>query len=366
MRPSGSRRRCSSSARRRAAVSTAVDPFRPRLWERTLVTCRRIVLAARPTGPVGEQHFRLETLQLPALTDGQVLVRNRWLSLDPYMRGRMNEGRSYAASQPLDETMIGGTAGEVIESRSPKFAAGDQVVGMFGWQDHGISDGRGLMKVDTARIPLSAYLGAVGMPGVTAWVGLNRIIEPKAGETVVVSAASGAVGSVVGQLAKLSQCRAIGIAGGAEKCAYVVDELGFDACIDYKSADLGKELKRLAPDGVDGHFENVGGAILDALLPRMNAFGRIAVCGMIAGYDGDPIPIRNPAWILLSRLKIQGFIVSEHMQLWPQALAELGAQVAAGRMKYRESIALGLENAPAAFIGLLKGRNFGKQLVKLD
>ena len=331
-----------------------------------MATYRRIVLAERPAGAVGEQHFLLEELPLPALADGQVLVRNRWLSLDPYMRGRMNEGRSYAAPQPLGETMIGGTAGEVIESRHPKFAAGDPVVGMFGWQDHGISDGRGLMKVDTSRIPLSAYLGAVGMPGVTAWVGLNRIIEPKAGETIVVSAASGAVGSVVGQLAKLSQCRAIGIAGGPEKCRYVTEELGFDACIDYKAMDVGMGLKRFCPDGIDGYFENVGGTILDAVLPRMIAFGRIALCGLIAGYSGEPIPIRNPTWFLISRLKLQGFIVSEHMQFWPQALAELGQHVAAGRIRYRESVAQGLENAPAAFIGLLKGQNFGKQLVKLD
>jgi hypothetical protein len=215
-------------------------------------------------------------------------------------------------------------------------------------------------------VPLSAYLGAVGMPGVTAWYGLNRIIEPKAGETVVVSAASGAVGGVVGQLARLAGCRAVGIAGGAEKCRYVTGELGFDACIDYKAQDVGAALKQAAPDGVDGYFENVGGAIMEAVLPRMNAFGRIALCGLIAGYDGGPIPIRNPTWFLLSRLKLQGFIVSEHMSLWPQALAELGAHLAAGRIRYRESVAEGLENAPAAFVGLLKGQNFGKQLVRLD
>jgi hypothetical protein len=331
-----------------------------------MATNRRIVLASRPAGAVTADNFRLETASLPALEQGQLLVRNRWLSLDPYMRGRMNEGRSYAAAQPLDETMVGGTAGEVVESRHPKFAVGDQVVGYLGWQEYGVSDGRQLMKVDTTHIPLSAYLGAVGMPGVTAWYGLNQIIEPKAGETVVVSAASGAVGSVVGQLAKLSSCRAVGIAGGAGKCRYVVEELGFDACLDYKREDVGKALKAAAPDGVDGYFENVGGEIMDAMLPRMNAFGRIALCGLIAGYDGQPIPIRNPTWFLVSRLKLQGFIVSEHMQVWPQALKELGAHVAAGRIRYRESIAQGLENAPSAFIGLLKGRNFGKQLVKLD
>jgi NADPH-dependent curcumin reductase CurA len=330
-----------------------------------MATNRRIVLASRPTGPVTRENFRLESVPLPPLAEGQLRVRNLWLSLDPYMRGRMNEGRSYAAAQPLNETMVGGTAGEVIESRHPKFAVGDRVVGYLGWQEFGTSDGSQLMKVDVTRIPLSAYLGAVGMPGVTAWYGLNRIIEPKAGETIVVSAASGAVGSVVGQLARLGGCRAIGIAGGEEKCRYVVDDLGFDACIDYKAQDVGMGLKRHAPDGVDGYFENVGGAIMDAVLPRMNAFGRIALCGLIAGYDGEPIPIRNPTWFLLSRLKLQGFIVSEHLPLWPQALQELGTQVAAGRIKYRETIADGLESAPAAFIGLLKGRNFGKQLVRL-
>jgi NADPH-dependent curcumin reductase CurA len=223
-------------------------------------------------------------------------------------------------------------------------------------------------------VPLSAYLGPVGMPGVTAWYGLNRIVEPKAGETVVVSAASGAVGGVVGQLAKAKGCRAVGIAGGAEKCAYVVDELGFDACVDYRAAsrdgvlderEFARRLKAAAPDGVDGYFENVGGAILDVVLSRMNAFGRVAVCGMIAGYEGQPIPMKDPRIILVSRLKLQGFIVSEHPDAWPPALAELGAGVAGGRIRWRESVAQGLEAAPEAFLGLLKGRNFGKQLVKL-
>jgi len=327
---------------------------------------RRIVLASRPSGWVTPDNFRLETVPLPALADGQLLVRNRWLSLDPYMRGRMNEGRSYAAAQPLNETMIGGTAGEVVDSRHPKFAVGEQVVGYLGWQEYGISDGSQLTKVDTRRVPLSAFLGPVGMPGVTAWIGLNRIIEPKAGETILVSAASGAVGSVVGQLARLGSCRAVGIAGGTEKCRYVTDELKFDACIDYKAQDVGKALKEAAPDGVDGYFENVGGEIMDAVLPRMNAFGRIALCGLIAGYNGAPIPIRNPSWFLVSRLKLQGFIVSEFMPLWPQALKDLGEQVAAGSIKYRESVAQGLENAPGAFVGMLKGENFGKQLVRLD
>jgi NADPH-dependent curcumin reductase CurA len=330
-----------------------------------MATNRRIVLASRPQGAATTSNFRLEEVPVPALLPGQILVRNHWLSLDPYMRGRMNEGRSYAVAQALGDVMVGGTAGEVVESRHPGFAAGDKVVAYLGWQEYGVSDGTGVFKVDTRQVPLSAYLGPVGMPGVTAWYGLNRIIEPKHGETIVVSAASGAVGSVVGQLAKIGGCRAIGIAGGAGKCEYVTKELKFDACIDYKSEDVGKRLKDLAPDGVDGYFENVGGEIMDAVLPRMNAFGRIALCGLIAGYDGTPIPIRNPSWFLVSRLLLKGFIVTEHMEVWPGALKELGEHVVTGRVKYRETIANGIENAPQAFLGMLKGANFGKQLVKL-
>lgn len=332
-------------------------------------TYQRIVLASRPQGPVTPDNFRLETAEIPELQDGQVLVRNHFLSLDPYMRGRMNDSKSYAQPQPLDEVMIGGTVGVVEASKNPSFAVGDSVVGMFGWQEVGISDGRGIQKVDTRHIPLSAYLGAVGMPGVTAWYGLNKIMLPKPGQTVAVSAASGAVGSVVGQLAKLKGCRAVGFAGGKDKCDYVVNELGFDACIDYKAAKDSKELyqmlKAATPDGIDSYFENVGGPILDAVLSRMNAFGRIAMCGMIAGYDGQPLPLQNPQLILVSRLTIEGFIVSEHMDVWPEALRELGGYVAQGKLKFRESVAEGLASAPVAFMGLLKGKNFGKQLVKL-
>jgi NADPH-dependent curcumin reductase CurA len=226
-----------------------------------------------------------------------------------------------------------------------------------------------LQKVDTAHIPLSAYLGPVGMPGVTAWYGLVKIINPKAGETVVVSAASGAVGSVVGQLAKARGARAVGLAGGADKCAYVVEELGFDACIDYKQhpdvKSLSAALKSACPNGIDGYFENVGGMILDAVLLRANAFSRVAMCGMISGYDGQPIPMAAPQLILVNRMKVEGFIVSEHMDVWPEALKELGTLVATGKLKYRESVAQGIASAPEAFMGLLKGKNFGKQLVKL-
>ena len=336
---------------------------------------RQIVLASRPQGEAGVDNFRLVETALPGpdeLADGQVLVRHHFLSLDPYMRGRMNDSRSYAQPQPLDEVMIGGTAGEVIASRNPHFAVGDAVVGMGGWQEHALVDAtqRGvLQKVDTRQVPLSAYLGAVGMPGVTAWYGLVKIIDPQPGQTITVSAASGAVGSAVGQLAKARGCRVVGLAGGAEKCAHVVDELGFDACIDYRRhpdlKSMSAALKAACPAGIDGHFENVGGLILDAVMLRTNAFSRVAMCGMIAGYDGQPLPMANPALILVNRMKIEGFIVSEHMAVWPEALRELGAGVATGRLKYRESIAQGLEHAPEAFIGLLKGRNFGKQLVKL-
>jgi NADPH-dependent curcumin reductase CurA len=326
---------------------------------------RQILLVSRPQGEASVSNFKLVETPLPPLQDGEVRVRNHYLSLDPYMRGRMDDAKSYAAPQPLGEVMIGGTVGVVTESRNPAFKAGDSVVGMFGWQEYGTSDGHGLNKVDASRVPLSAYLGAVGMPGITAWYGLNRIIEPKAGETVVVSAASGAVGSVVGQLAKAAGCRAVGIAGGADKCRYVVETLGFDACVDYKAGNLYEDLKAATPDGVDGYFENVGGEVLNAVLARMNAFGRIALCGMISGYDGKPAPMNAPRLLLTQRLKLQGFIVSEHLDIWPQALKELGERVATKKLHFRESIAQGLENAPEALLGLLRGKNFGEQLVKL-
>jgi len=330
-------------------------------------TYQRIVLASRPQGNVKADNFRLETLPVPEIKDGEVLVRNHFLSLDPYMRGRMEEAKSYAAPQPLNETMIGGTVGEIIASNNPRFAVGDKVLGMLGWTEVAVSDGALLRKLDAASpIPLSAYLGAVGMPGLTAWYGLTQIMQPKAGETVVVSAASGAVGSVVGQLAKQMGCRVVGIAGGAEKCAYVVNELGFDACVDYKAGNLDADLAAATPDGIDAVFENVGGEVFDASLARMNPFGRIAMCGMISGYNGEPIAIKNARAFLTMRLTMRGFIVSEHMDLWPQGLKELGTLVATGKLKFRESIAEGIAQAPEAFIGLLKGQNFGKQLVKLS
>ena len=331
---------------------------------------QRMVLASRPTGAVTPDNFRLETVPVPQPAEGEVLVRVHYLSLDPYMRGRMIESRtSYAQPQKLDETMIGGTVGVVEVSRNPKFAVGETVLGTLGWQEYGISDGRGLMKVDTRVIPMSAYLGPVGMPGVTAWYGLNHICAPKAGETVLVSAASGAVGSVVGQLAKAAGCRAVGIAGGPDKCDYVTSELGFDACIDHRQhtdvQSMARAIRAAAPKGVDGLFENVGGVCLDGALACMNPFGRVAVCGLIAGYDGASIPIYNVFPLVSMRLTVRGFIVSDHLDVWPQALAELGRGVAERKIRYRETVAEGLAAAPEAFIGMLKGRNFGKQLVKL-
>ncbi|MEZ5662948.1 MAG: NADP-dependent oxidoreductase [Burkholderiaceae bacterium] len=337
-----------------------------------MTTNRQILLDNRPQGEATVDNFKLVTSETPALQDGQVLVRHQFLSLDPYMRGRMNDSKSYAASQPLGEVMIGGTAGEVVESRHPKYQAGDLVVGMGGWQEYSVVDAGqpgALRKVDTTHVPLSYYLGAVGMPGVTAWYGLVRIINPKAGETVVISAATGAVGSAFAALAKARGCRVVGIAGGPDKCRYAVEDLGYDACIDYRlhkdMYSLAKALKEACPKGIDGYFENVGGMILDAVLLRMNAFGRIAVCGMIAGYDGEPLPLANPALILINRLKIEGFIVSEHMEDWPQALGELGTLVAQGKLRPRETVSQGIESAPEAFLGLLKGKNFGKQLVRM-
>jgi NADPH-dependent curcumin reductase CurA len=288
--------------------------------EINMVMNKQWLLDNRPEGEAVTSNFKLVETATPALQDGEVLVKHHYLSLDPYMRGRMNESKSYAQPQPLGQTMIGGTVGEVVESRNSHYAAGDKVVSMGGWQQYAVVNGAqkgALMKVDTTHIPLSAYLGAVGMPGITGWYGLTKICTPKAGETVVVSSASGAVGGVVGQLAKARGCRAVGIAGGADKCAYVVNELGFDACIDYKAhpdqKSLYQALKAATPNGVDAYFENVGGMILDTVMLRMNAFGRIAFCGMISGYDGAPIPMQNPSLILVSRLKLEGFIVSEHM-----------------------------------------------------
>jgi NADPH-dependent curcumin reductase len=253
-----------------------------------------------------------------------------------------------------------------VESKSASFKVGDKVRGFLGWQEFGKAPAATFVKLpNLPGVPLSAYLGVIGMPGVTAWMGLSQIIEPKAGETIVVSAASGAVGGVVGQLAKAKGCHVVGIAGGAAKCDIVVKEFGFDACVDYKADNFRDAFKAATPKGIDGNFENVGGKVLDTILARMNAFGRIAVCGLISGYNGEPTPLTQFRSILVNRLKVQGFIVSERPELWPQALEELGGLVASGKLKYRETVAQGIEQAPSAFMGLLKGENVGKQVVKL-
>jgi NADPH-dependent curcumin reductase len=327
---------------------------------------KQVLLAARPTGAPKESDFRVVEAELGDPGDGQVLVKNLWLSLDPYMRGRMNDAKSYAAKVELGAVMVGGTVGEVVASREPKLAVGDLVVGNLGWQQYGLASAAGLRKVDAKGLPLSAYLGAVGMPGVTAWYGLNEIGAPKAGETLVVAAAAGPVGSVVGQLAKHRGCRVVGIAGGKEKCAYVVGDLGFDACLDHRDPELRALLREATPSGIDIYFENVGGPILDLVLARLNPFARIPLCGLVSQYNAtEPYGVKNFASLLANRVTLRGFIVSEHLDKWPAALAELSDHVAAGRITYRESIAEGLESAPAAFIGMLEGKNLGKQLVRL-
>jgi len=331
-----------------------------------MTTNKQVLLANRPNGWVKETDFQIAETPLASPADGEVLVRNLFLSLDPYMRGRMGAAKSYAASVELGAVMVGGTVGEVVESRNPKLKAGDIVVGYLGWQQYGVSDGKELRKVARRTFPLSLYLGTVGMPGVTAWIGLNKIGQPKAGETVVVSAASGAVGSVVGQLAKLQGCRVVGIAGGALKCAYTMQDLGFDGCVDYKAGHIAHDLERETPDGIDIYFENVGGDILETVIPRLNAFARIPLCGLISDYNATTprgIPDMRP--FLVKRVKLQGFICSDTMELWPEALKQLGDLVENGTLKYRETIVEGIENAPKAFIGLFKGENFGKLIVKL-
>jgi hypothetical protein len=331
-----------------------------------MATNLQVQLASRPTGWVEESNFRIVESPIAKPGPGQLLVRNLWLSLDPYMRGRMSDAKSYATPVQIGEVMVGGVVGEVVESNHPKFNAGDYVVGPLGWQLYAVSNGEGLAKVDPKLVPLSYYLGVAGMPGATAWVGLLEHCQPKVGETVAVTAASGAVGSVVGQLAKLQGCRAVGIAGGKSKCDYVVKELGFDACVDYKAGNLQDDLKAARPDGIDCYFENVGGELMDAVLRRLNPFSRMALCGLISDYNAtEPYGVKMIRSVLLNRVNIRGFIVSDRQDLYLRAVGQLARLVAQGKIKYRETVAEGLRNAPAAFIGMLKGANFGKQLVKL-
>ncbi len=327
---------------------------------------KQVVLASRPQGAVTRENFRVEEKPLAPPAEGEVLVRNEWLSLDPYMRGRMSDAKSYVAPVEIGGVMVGQTVGVVEESRHPGFKPGDRVLTQLGWQSHGVAKGKELRLVDTKRVPASYYLGILGMPGMTAWFGLFEIGKPKAGETLVVSAASGAVGSVVGQLAKNEGLRVVGIAGGREKCDYVVKELGFDACIDYRQGNLNDQLRDACPKGIDIDFENVGGEILDTVLRRMNLYGRVIICGLIAEYNAtQPYGYKAMRAILVNRVRMQGMIVFDWKDRYEEAIADLGARVAAGKLKYKESVVNGLENAPQGLISLLAGGNFGKQLVKL-
>jgi len=331
------------------------------------MTNRQVLLARRPDGWVSESDFRVVDAPLPAPGEGQVLIRNRFLSLDPYMRMRMNDAPSYAPKVEIGQVMVGGTVGEVVESRSPRLKPGDIVNGLLGWQRYGVEAAERVRRIESPVEPLSLYLGALGMPGVTAWVGLDLVGPLEAGQTVVVSAASGAVGSIVGQIARLRGCRAVGIAGGADKCKHVVADLGFDACIDYKRDDLEAALTAACPSGIDVDFENVGGSIFDLVLARLNPFARIALCGMVSQYnETEPYAMRNLRSLLVNRVQVRGFIVSDHMPRWPQALRELTQWHSEGRLQYRETVARGLENAPKAFIAMLRGEKLGKQIVQLD
>jgi NADPH-dependent curcumin reductase CurA len=327
---------------------------------------RRVVLRRRPSGAPKPDDFEL--LEGPAASpgDGEVLTRTIYLSLDPYMRGRMSPGRSYAKAVEIGEPMVGGTVGEVVESRHPQFARGDLVLGQGGWQSHPVSGGAGMRKLDPAQGPISTALGVLGMPGLTAYVGLLDIGRPRPGETVVVSAASGAVGSAVGQIARLKGCRAVGVAGSADKCRFVVEQLGFDACVSHRDADLPGALRQACPAGIDVYFDNVGGSVLEAVLGSINAGARIPLCGLISEYNATEPP-RGPNLrpILVNRALVKGFIISDHLDRLPDFLRECGPWVRDGRLRYREDIADGLENAPRAFIGLLEGRNFGKALVRV-
>jgi NADPH-dependent curcumin reductase CurA len=333
-------------------------------------SARRVVLVSRPVGEPKASDFRIEDYPIPAPGEGQVLLRTIWLSLDPYMRGRMSDAPSYATPVPIGGVMEGGTVSEVTASNNPGFDKGDIVLSRAGWQTHALSDGKGLRKIDPKLGPVSTAVGVLGMPGMTAYTGLLEIGKPQPGETVVVAAASGAVGSAVGQIAKIKGARAVGIAGGKEKCDYVKKELGFDDCVDHRDPDLAANLKEACPKGIDVYFENVGGAVFEAVFPLFNTFARIPVCGLIAQYS-DTQP-SAPKWassllrsVLTKRLTIRGFIVSDFAARHPDFLRDMSQWVREGKVKYRESVTEGLDSAPAAFMGLLKGANFGKQLVRV-
>jgi NADPH-dependent curcumin reductase CurA len=327
---------------------------------------RQILLKSRPDGAPTAANFELVERPMPEPEDGQVLMRTRYLSLDPYMRGRMGAGPSYAAAAELGQPMVGGTVSEIVQSRNPGFAVGETVLSFAGWQEYALSKGGGLRKLDATAAPLQAYLGILGMPGTTAYCGLLEIGQPQPGETVVVAAASGAVGSVVGQVAKIQGARAVGIAGGAAKCKFVVDELGFDACIDHRAPDLAAQLAAACPKGIDVYFENVGGAVQQAVWPLLNNFARVPLCGLIGQYnDGKPTPGPDMRSILSKRMTVRGFIVTDLAPKHPEAGEQLAEWYRSGRIKYREDIVDGLEKAPEAFLGLLQGKNFGKLVVKV-
>ena len=329
-------------------------------------TNRQILLKSRPQGAPSLDNFELTESPIPEPGEGELLMRTRYLSLDPYMRGRMSPAKSYAKPAAVGAPMVGGTVGEVVKSRHPGYAAGDIVLGYGGWQDYALSSGTGLRKLDPAAAPVSTALGVLGMPGMTAYVGLLEIGQPKPGETVVVAAASGAVGSVVGQIAKIKGCRAVGIAGGAEKCRFVAGELAFDACIDHRAADFVQKLEAACPQGVDVYFENVGGAVQQTVWPLLNDFARVPVCGLIAQYNAaTPMPGPDMFSVLRKRLMLRGFIVSDFAAKQGDFLRDVGEWVRSGRLKYREDVVDGLEQAPAAFLGLLQGKNFGKLLVRV-
>src|SRR4051794_7298755 len=331
---------------------------------------KRVVLVSRPVGEPKASDFRIEDYAVPTPGEGQVLLRTIWLSLDPYMRGRMSDGPSYAAPVPIGGGMGGGPGSEGIASDNPAVSRGDVVLSGAGWQTHAISDGKGLAKIDPKLAPISTAVGVLGMPGMTAYTGLLDIGKPQPGETVVVAAASGAVGSAVGQIAKIKGARAVGIAGGKDKCTYVKNELGFDDCVDHRDPDLAAKLKAACPNGIDVYFENVGGEVFEAVFPLLNAFARIPVCGLIAHYNATEVPV--PKWasslmrnVLTKRLTIRGFIVSDFAARHADFLRDMSQWLRDGKIKHREFITEGLDSAPAAFMGLLKGANFGKQLVRV-
>ena len=332
---------------------------------------RRIVLANRPNGPPTQGNFRLDTTPRPELGDGQVLLRTIWLSLDPYMRGRMSDAPSYSPPVGIGEVMTGEVVGRVVASRAPGFAEGDLVAGRTGWQEWAASDSKTIRKLPETGAPPSTALGVLGMPGMTGWAGLQNIGQPKPGETVVVAAASGPVGSMVGQTARLRGARAVGIAGGPDKCAYVRDALGFDDCIDHRGDGFAEALAASCPKGIDVYFENVGGAVWDAVFPLLNPFARIPVCGLVANYNMTelpPGPDRTAAIMratLTKRLRIQGFIVWDFAAQEQEFLHEAAEWLRTGKIKHREDVTDGLENAPAAFMAMLKGGNFGKTLVRV-